>query len=51
MKSVQGDSGHAMADMVANVYNHIIGKERRCNVRLFDEQFLQDKGSATGMGR
>ena len=43
MKSVQGDSGHARADMVANVYSHIIDEDRRCNAQVFDEQFYKAK--------
>ena len=43
MKSVQGDSGHARAEMVANVYSHIIDDDRRYNAQQFDEQFYKAK--------
>ena len=44
MKSVQGDSGHARAEMVADVYSHIIDEDRRFNAQRFEEKFYQ--GSA-----
>lgn len=31
IKAVQGDSGHAQADMVTEVYGHIIDEDRRKN--------------------
>lgn len=44
MKAVQGDSGHAQMDMIADVYSHIIDEDRRFNAQKFDEQFYQAKG-------
>ena len=44
MKSVQGDSGHARMDMVADVYSHIIDEDRRYNAQTFEEQFYKAKG-------
>ena len=44
MKSVQGDSGHARMDMVAEVYSHIIDEDRRFNAQKFEEQFYNAKG-------
>lgn len=44
MKSVQGDSGHARMDMVADVYSHIIDEDRRYNAQKFEEQFYNAKG-------
>ena len=44
MKSVQGDSGHARMDMVADVYSHIIDEDRRFNAQKFEEQFYNTKG-------
>ena len=44
MKSVQGDSGHARMDMVADVYSHIIDEDRRYNAQKFEEQFYTAKG-------
>lgn len=43
MKSVQGDSGHARAEMVSDVYSHIIDEDRRVNAQKFEEQFYQAK--------
>ena len=45
MKSVQGDSGHARMDMVADVYSHIIDEDRRYNAQKFEEQFYNAKVS------
>ena len=39
IKAVQGDSGHARADMVADVYSHILDEDRAKNAQLFDEKF------------
>ena len=44
MKSVQGDSGHAKMDMVADVYSHIIDDDRRYNAQKFEEEFYGGKG-------
>lgn len=41
VKSVQGDSGHARAEMVADVYSHIIDEDRRFNAQRFEEKFYQ----------
>lgn len=43
MKSVQGDSGHARVEMVADVYSHIIDDDRRKNAQHFEEQFYHAK--------
>ena len=43
MKSVQGDSGHAQAKMVADVYSHIIDDDRRMNAQRFEETFYAPK--------
>ena len=34
IKAVQGDSGHAQADMVTEVYGHILDEERKKNAQL-----------------
>ncbi len=34
IKAVQGDSGHAQADMVTEVYGHILDEDRKKNARL-----------------
>ncbi len=51
MKSVQGDSGHAQLDMIADVYSHIIDEDRRFNAQKFEEQFYQTKGVRTKEGQ
>lgn len=38
IKSVQGDSGHARADMVTEQYSHILDEDRVANARRVDEQ-------------
>ena len=43
MKSVQGDSGHASIDMIADVYSHIIDEDRKHNAEKFDELFYHSK--------
>ena len=39
IKAVQGDSGHAQADMVTEVYGHILDEERRKNAELMENAF------------
>ena len=39
IKAVQGDSGHAQADMVTEVYGHIIDEDRRKNAELMENAF------------
>jgi len=39
IKAVQGDSGHAQADMVTQVYGHIIDEDRRKNAELMENAF------------
>ena len=34
IKAVQGDSGHAQADMVTEVYGHILDENRKKNAQL-----------------
>ena len=36
---MQGDSGHAQADMVTEVYGHIIDEDRRINAELMENAF------------
>ena len=43
MKSVQGDSGHAQAKMVTDVYSHIIDEDRMMNAQRFEETFYSPK--------
>lgn len=50
MKSVQGDSGHARVEMVANVYSHILDDDRRKNAQRFDELFYKKKALSNSSG-
>lgn len=49
MKSVQGDSGHAQAKMVADVYSHIIDEDRMMNAQRFEETFYAPKKENAGV--
>ena len=44
VKSVQGDSGHAQASMVTDLYSHILDDDRKKNAQLFEEEFYSEKG-------
>ena len=48
IKSVQGDSGHARADMVADVYSHILDEDRAINAQRFDEKFYGNPSPSDG---
>lgn len=39
IKSVQGDTGHATADMVTRVYAHVLDENRRLNAKAFEDKF------------
>ncbi|ENQ0442705.1 tyrosine-type recombinase/integrase family protein [Listeria monocytogenes] len=39
IKSVQGDTGHAEAEMVMDVYSRVIDEDRRLNAKKLEEQF------------
>ena len=39
IKAVQGGSGHAQADMVTEVYGHIIDEDRRKNAEMMENAF------------
>lgn len=39
IKAVQGDSGHSTAQMVTDVYSHILDQERTKNAELFEKNF------------
>ena len=39
IKAVQGDSSHAQADMVTEVYGHILDEDRRKNAELIENAF------------
>ena len=44
IKSVQGDSGHAQAQMVTDQYSHILDDDRRNNAQLFENAFYSGAG-------
>ena len=44
LKSVQGDTGHAEADMVMDVYTRILDEDRRQNAKKLDEEFYGSLG-------
>lgn len=39
IKSVQGDTGHAEAEMVTDVYSEIVNEDRRLNAKKLYEEF------------
>lgn len=45
IKSVQGDSGHAQAEMVTEIYGHVLDENRRKNMLLFEKVFYQNSGT------
>ena len=42
IKAVQGDSGHAQAEMVTELYGHIMDESRKENAIRFEEDFYQN---------
>ena len=45
IKAVQGDSGHAQAQMVTDQYSHILDDSRRANAKLMERAFYAGKGA------
>ena len=45
IKAVQGDSGHARAQMVTDQYSHILDDDRMHNADLFEQAFYGGKGA------
>ena len=43
IKSVQGDSGHAQAQMVTDQYAHVMDENRKNNAELFEQIFYRGK--------
>ena len=43
IKATQGDSGHSQANMILNVYSHILDDDRRKNAELFEKAFYERK--------
>lgn len=46
IKAVQGDTGHAQARMVTDVYSHTFDKERRTLAQKLEEEFFQKNKKA-----
>lgn len=44
IKATQGDTGHAQADMVTEVYSHILDEDRKLNAKKFNETFYMQSG-------
>lgn len=44
IKATQGDTGHSQADMVTEVYSHILDEDRKVNAQKFDESFYKNSG-------
>lgn len=47
LKSVQGDTGHAEADMVMDVYSRVIDEDRRLNAQQLDNEFYNSLNSGS----
>ena len=47
VKSVQGDTGHAEAEMVTDVYSEIIDEDRRFNAQKMDKEFYSTLNDVT----
>jgi len=43
MKAVQGDTGHAQLQMIADVYSHILDEDRRQNAMMMENAFYQNQ--------
>ena len=44
IKATQGDTGHAQADMITDLYAHILDEDRKMNAQRFDESFYTQTG-------
>lgn len=44
IKATQGDTGHAQADMITDLYAHIMDEDRKHNAQRFDESFYAQTG-------
>lgn len=45
IKAVQGDSGHSQADMITEIYGHMLDANRRKTTERFEEEFYQSCGT------
>ncbi|MDD8036509.1 MAG: site-specific integrase [Thomasclavelia ramosa] len=43
IKATQGDTGHSQADMITDVYSHILDEDRKINAQKFDEKFYSNE--------
>lgn len=43
IKATQGDTGHAQADMVMDVYSHILDEDRKVNAQKFNSEFYKQE--------
>lgn len=41
IKATQGDTGHAQADMVMDLYSHILDEDRKINAQKFEDGFYR----------
>ena len=41
IKATQGDTGHSQADMVMDLYSHILDEDRRVNAQRFEDSFYK----------
>lgn len=44
IKATQGDTGHSQADMVTEVYSHILDEDRKINAQKLNDTFYKNFG-------
>lgn len=44
IKATQGDTGHSQADMITEVYSHILDEDRKVNAQRFEKSFYLQSG-------
>lgn len=44
IKATQGDTGHSQADMVTEIYSHILDEDRKVNAQKMDDTFYKNFG-------
>ena len=44
IKATQGDTGHSQADMITEIYSHILDEDRKVNAQKFEESFYKNSG-------
>lgn len=45
VKATQGDTGHSQADMVTEVYSHILDEDRKINAQKFEDLFYKNSNN------